>query len=145
MTTNHSTAHREAIRRTLAHHARGAGNPGTIAHATLTTWRPVAARLAPIIGTGGVDVLFKRSLHLTSVAYPWFAVAAEGWDDAALLASLEACLVDREDKNAVEAAQALLVTFYELLESMLGESLTRRLLGPVWTPESATPCLESTQ
>jgi hypothetical protein len=96
----------------------------------------VADRLAPVIGAQGVDVLFSRSLHLTSAAFPWLATAGDRGGSTAQLASLKARLAGRELDISAEASCALLVTFTELLATLIGESLTGRLLGPIWAPQS---------
>ena len=135
---------RDAIRRTLAHRAGAAPDAGAIAAATLATWHQTAARLAPVIGTRGVDALFVRALHLTSAAFPWLAMAGEQGNGAARLANFRARLEAREPAIAAEAGYALLATFNELLATLIGASLTERLLKPVWVPpppsdqESAT-------
>jgi hypothetical protein len=43
-----------------------------------------------------------------------------------------ACLAARQGASAAEAAQALLFNFTEMLSRLVGESLTERLLAPVW-------------
>jgi len=135
MSTTANDMRREAIRKTLAHHAGGAPDAGAVAEATLSVWHQVAGRLAPVIGTGGVDALFRRSLHLTSANFPWLAISDDAGNNAALLASFKARLASRETDTAVEAGHALLVIFTELLASLIGESLTERLLRPVWAPQ----------
>jgi hypothetical protein len=140
-TTDHETL-RESIRRTLAHTAGCASDASVIAEGTLGIWRQVAARLAPVIGARGVDVLFSRALHVTSRALPWLALPGEGGDSAAVLASLKARLAGREAAEAAESGSALLVTFTELLATLIGEPLTERLLGTVWVPPSRESALE---
>jgi hypothetical protein len=136
MSTTSNNMHHEAIRRTLAQGAGDAPDASAVAESTLNTWRQVAARLAPVIGARGVDVLFSRSLHVTSKDFPWLAIAGNDGNSAALLDSLKARLAGRETAAAAEASHALLVTFTELLTTLIGESLTERLLGPVWVPSS---------
>jgi hypothetical protein len=126
----------EAIQRTLTQRAGESANAYSIAEATISTWHQAAVRLAPLIGAQGVQVLFRRSLHLTSAAIPWIAVDPHDDGSAALLASLQARLAGREPVAASEAGQALLVNFTDLLATLIGESLTERLLAPVWTPPS---------
>jgi hypothetical protein len=41
------------------------------------------------------------------------------------------------------AGTALLVTFTELLVSLIGESLSERLLAPVWAPQLLASAQES--
>lgn len=136
---------REAIRTTLAHRDEGAPHEGTIARTTVHTLRQVAARLAPVIGAGGVDALLKRSQKLTSATFPWLAMAAPDGNGTALVTSLEARLVDHETDTAAEAGYALLVTFIELLASLIGEPLTERLLHTVWAPASTASVEERTK
>ena len=96
----------------------------------------MADRLAPVIGARGVDALFSRSLHVTSKTFPWLAMAGNDGNSAALLASLKVRLAGQETAAAAEASDALLVNFTELLATLIGESLTERLLAPVWLPPS---------
>jgi len=130
----------EAIRRTLAQGAGEAPDASAIAEATLNTWHQVATQLAPVVGVHGVDAIFSRSLHVTSKDFPWLAMAGNDGNDgndgnsAALLASLKARLAGQETAAAAEASHALLVNFTELLATLIGESLTDRLLAPVWMP-----------
>jgi len=126
----------EAIRGTLAQGAGEAPDASAIAEATLNTWRQVMDRLAPVIGAGGVDALFSRSLHVTSKTFPWLAMAGNNGSSAALLASLKVRLAGQETAAAAEASDVLLVNFTELLATLIGASLTERLLAPVWRPPS---------
>jgi hypothetical protein len=134
VTTTDNDLRRKAIRRTLAQRAGDTPDTSAVAEALLSTWHQMATRLAPVIGTRGVDALFSRSLHLTSSAFPWLAIAEGHGDSTAPLIRFRACLEVRETSDAAEASYALLVTFTELLATLIGESLTDRLLSPVWTP-----------
>ena len=132
MSTTCHTVRREALRETLARRAGYAPTTRSVADAALGIWQQMAARLEPVIGAGGVDVLFGRSLHLTGKAFPWLATAGAKGNSAASLGSLKACFEARETQVATEAGVALLAGFTELLAGLIGESLTERLLGTVW-------------
>jgi hypothetical protein len=137
MATTSDDLRREAIRGTLARSAGDSPDASAIAEATLNTWHQVATQLAPVVGVHGVDAIFSRSLHVTSKDFPWLAMAGNDGNDgnsAALLASLKARLAGQETAAAAEASHALLVNFTELLATLIGESLTDRLLAPVWMP-----------
>lgn len=135
---------RETIRRTLAHHAGKNLDASAVAAATLSTWQEVATRLAPVIGAQGVDVLFRRALHLTHRSFPWLAITGgEVKDIAVLLASLKEHLAACEPAVAVAASDTLLVTFTELLTIIIGEPLTARLLDSVWVPTAPASQLET--
>jgi hypothetical protein len=137
MSTVKNSMRREAIRRILAQRAGGAADASAIAEATLSTWRQMTAQLEPLIGVRGADALFSRSLHLTSKAFPSLAIGGNREGGAALLASLKARLEACEAAVATEASLTLLVTFSDLLATLIGEPLTERLLGTVW-PISAS-------
>lgn len=130
---------RKAIRRMLTDSTRGAPAADSIAEATVSTCRRISARLAPVIGAQGVGVLFSRSLHLTMTAFPWLAAAGEHRDSAALFESLKTSLAGSETAAAADASAALLVTFVTLLATLIGASLTERLLGPVWASPPPSP------
>lgn len=139
MSSTVNDLNREKIRRTLAHLVRG-GSPdaNAMAEASISTWHKVIAQLTPVIGTRGVDVLFSRSLHITSITFPWIINSGDHGDSSIMLVSIKARLAGHDVDVATEASHKLLLTFTELLTSLIGESLTERLLDPVWVSPSAT-------
>ncbi len=122
-------ARRLAIRQTVQRSGSGTVVP---AAAYFELWLQTARRLAPVIGTRGVDVLFGRALHIASRRFPWLPTAADG-ASAAPLEVLQACLAGRSAAETDDAGEAVLLIFAGLLEGMVGESLTTRLLGAGWT------------
>ena len=105
-----------------------------IAAACGALWLELDAALSPIIGTRGVVALGQRSLHLASAVHPWLAARQPGGPvvlDSALLVSL---LAQRSSDDAAAAADTFLQTLRELLTSLIGGSLTQRLLLTVWGP-----------
>ena len=105
-----------------------------IAAAGGALWLELAAVLTPIIGPRGVMALGERSLHLASSKHPWLAARQPGGPttlDAALLVSL---LAQRSSDEAAAAAHTLFPPRHELLSSLIGASLTERLLRTVWGP-----------
>jgi hypothetical protein len=139
MPTGDGNLLREAIRTTLAHRTGRLPDADATAEAAAATWRLVAVQLVPVIGARGLDVLFNRALHETSAAFPWLAVAVDRGGHASLLPNLMACLAGQDTSTAAEASNTLLLTFTELLATLIGQSLTTRLLAPVW----ARPSLSS--
>jgi hypothetical protein len=88
--------------------------------------------LQPIIGDRGVAALFNRSLSLSSAGFPWLAQGPAGVLAGADPASLNALLAAQPAREAAAGGNALLQSFDELLASLVGRSLTDRLLGSVW-------------
>lgn len=123
----------EAIRRTLAYYAGDIADASAIAEATLSIWHQVSARLLPVIGARGVDVLLNRSLYLTGTVSPLLAKSVDQGDRVTVLANIKTRLAASQTNTAAEASYTLFTTFSELLISMIGESLTERLLDAVWS------------
>jgi hypothetical protein len=120
----------------LADLVSGGADAEQVADAILAIWLEIDQALHPIIGHRGVAALYNRSLHLTAVTYPWLAI-----DQPVVLAAvdpsgLRAALVQQTATEAAVSGSALFQTFHELLASLIGASLTDRLLGSVWTHSS---------
>jgi hypothetical protein len=116
---------RNAIRTALAMGAEPAASHGL----ALRLWGRLQRQLAPVIGHQGVDALVDRSLQLTGInpARLYVPDAPERQRT-----SLEALLETTPEANAV-----LLETFTDLLATLIGASLTDRLLDPVWAEPKA--------
>ena len=103
---------------------------GQVADNALGIWREIDASLAPVIGRRGVAALYQRSLHLVRREYPWLLAAhsaATGFGDD--FSELQQALDLQTCTESIAANTALLNAFYGLLISLIGESLTRRLLN----------------
>jgi hypothetical protein len=133
----------EAIRRTLVLRAGATPNINAVTESTLGTWQAMAVRLTPVIGTHGVDALFRRSLHITSRVFPCFDIEDKELNGPALLNGIKARLALSDAATVAEASHALLVNFTVVLASLIGESLTERLLERVWISSSAESEQES--
>ena len=107
-----------------------------IADAIVAIWLEIDQALHPIIGHRGVAALYNRSLHLTAFAYPWLAIEQPAVTAAVDSSALRAALVQQTAVEAAVGGSALFQTFHELLASLVGASLTDRLLRSVWAPSS---------
>jgi len=134
MSTANTNARREAIQTVLAVRAGSVNDASALAQATVDRWRELTSQLAPVIGTGGVKVLFGRAVQQASANYPWLAVPVEDEIDAALLVNLEARFAGQDRATVEKAIATVLWNFVELLTTLIGESLTDRLLCPAWAP-----------
>ncbi|NRF70196.1 hypothetical protein HLB44_24620 [Aquincola sp. S2] len=97
------------------------------------------AALTPIIGGRGVAALYKRSLYLSAPAHPWLAGMHEGSTAAIDLIALRSVVSQQSGDEAVQGGNTLLLTFHKLLGSLIGLSLTERLLRPLWADSSSGP------
>jgi hypothetical protein len=125
------------IAATLANRAGADATPAQIADAMVAIWQDIDATLIPIIGHRGAVALYDRSRYLTGATHPWLAGKQEGLPAAIDLASLRSSVAQQSATAATAGATALLLTFHQLLATLVGRSLTERLLRPVWANTSS--------
>jgi hypothetical protein len=124
----------ERARRLLASAGDSGSSAADCAAAAWRVYEKLNARLAPLLGSVGVQALFVRSAKLTQADFPSLAEVAspEG------LTKLGACLQALAPAGATEAAAALFGTFLDLMTTFIGERLTVLVLRSAW------PTLEDT-
>jgi hypothetical protein len=115
----------------LAQLAANGAHAAQAASIAVTTWSAMDAALSPIIGQRGFAALYKRSLQLTRVEFPCLAAVQDGVLQLAEFSVLHAVLAQQPSATAAAASAALLESFHDLLTTLIGQSLTDRLLRPV--------------
>ena len=123
---------RRAIQRVLTREAGTGADAKALAAATLRVYDTLAGQLALLIGDGGVRALSARSLHLVQRDFPWLAEARETDPSRGPFAQLGSSLERQEPAVATEAAAAALATLGGLLEALIGEALTMRVVRAAW-------------
>lgn len=103
-----------------------------IARATSETWLLMCANLKPVIGGNGIDAILRRALYLTSTLFPWLAFSDEQVDHESLPAQIRRRFSGRGLFAATQASSSLLIAFTELLATLIGSTLSKQLLAPVW-------------
>ncbi len=106
-------------------------NPGELAAQSVARWRQIDLALTPIIGRRGILAIYKKALNITRNDFPWLAVVSEG--DAAFdnFVSLQSVLAQQTSAAVMAANLALHRSFNKLLGSLIGESLSERLLQSI--------------
>ena len=99
---------------------------------TIDLWQRLASELISIIGEGGFESLFSRSVQLTSATYPWMAPVHARARTESQFPDLKASLSGREFTEASEASISLLVTFCDVLAVLIGDTLTNTILSSAW-------------
>ncbi len=99
---------------------------------TIHLWDRLAAELILIIGEGGFQSLYSRSLHLAGAMFPWMAPGHPSQAADSRFASLRTSLEGRDAKEAGEASIALLDIFVDILSALIGEQLTTSILRSAW-------------
>ena len=116
--------------------AQGAG-PDEVAEAAVLIWRNTDAALAPIIGQQGVAALLRRSQYLLGDTYPWLASCPPDPPGAPAFDALKSALGAQAAADSAQANGVLLQVFHDLLSSLIGASLSERLLRSAWIPTSS--------
>ena len=112
--------------------ALGSPNSAEIADATVTTWQAASAALVPVIGQLGFAALFVRCVHLSAEQFPWLAISGPAAPGRVDLEALRTAFARQRSERAADGARALQHHFTDLLTSLVGASLTERLLRSVW-------------
>jgi hypothetical protein len=110
-----------------------------VALAVAGLWTEIENALSPIIGRRGVAALYNRSLSLGGREQPWLADGHHNGLAAVDTSALQAALSLRAPMVAARAAAAHLTCFHDLLASLIGPSLTERLLESVWATAPNAP------
>ncbi|MDR8363081.1 MULTISPECIES: hypothetical protein [Pseudomonas] len=128
----------------LTHRVGPNADIATTAQAITSILQNMDTALTPIIGQQGVAALYRRSLHLCAANHPRLAGTYDSVQASLDLTALKSVLVEQSEADALFFGEVLLTTFYELLTTLIGPSLTARLLRGVWEPSlSDTPSQEN--
>ena len=119
---------------TFADHVSLSKNPEHTLDLIIVSWEKVDQVLRPIIGRGGIEALFHRSVEITAEAYPWLTAASTDEKSALDFDVLRHALSKQSTSHFAGANDTLLLHFYYLLSNLIGLSLTDRLLRPVLDP-----------
>jgi hypothetical protein len=122
---------RQPIFEALRRRSEEGADAAQIAAVVATAMAAIETHLKPIIGKGGVVAMYRRSLLLVSSSHPWLTASDSSRNEIDLDA-LRALLAARGAADAASAGGALLQTFCDLLASLVGSSLSDRLLRNVW-------------
>ncbi|VVM39640.1 hypothetical protein PS645_00204 [Pseudomonas fluorescens] len=128
----------------LTHRVGPNADIATVAQAIASLLQEMDAALTPIIGQQGVAALYRRSLQLCASHHPRLAGTYDSVQASLDLIVLKSVIVEQSEADALFFGETLLMTFYELLTTLIGPSLTARLLCGVWAPSlSDTPSQET--
>jgi hypothetical protein len=110
----------------------------SVADVSILLWEQMAAEIISIVGEGGFDSLYARSIFLNQSTFPW--LAANPLPKAEhRFAELKSRLEAQVPAQAIEANSLLLITFTDILASLIGEPLITRILHLAWGDDIWTP------
>jgi hypothetical protein len=115
-----------------------------VAEMVASAFRGIDQVLAPIIGQRGVAALYKRSMHVAGQTHAWLPRSQEDVPAAMDVTALTTGLGQQTAAAAAAAGGQLIQIFCELLISLIGPSLTGRLLRTVWATFLSGSSLQET-
>ena len=102
-----------------------------LAAESVARWRQIDVALTPIIGRRGMVAIYKQALNLTHADFPWLGRVPEDESSFDNYVPLLEALEQQTSAKIVAANLALHRTFNNLLVSLIGESLSERLLASI--------------
>lgn len=109
-----------------------AQHPEKIADAAIDLWEQMATQIISIVGEGGFNSLYARSVFLTQSSFPWLASGGLSPQQDHRFAQLKTSLAGQMPEQAGAANSLLLTTFTDILAALIGEPLTTGILGSAW-------------
>ena len=101
-------------------------------NAAIDSWNRIATQIIAVVGEGGFNSLFARSVFLTEYTFPWLAAVLLSPQDDYRFAKLKISFEGKTLEQAKAANSLLLITFTDIMASLIGEQLTIRLLRSAW-------------
>ncbi|HEY8095012.1 MAG TPA: hypothetical protein VIE65_02825 [Methylobacter sp.] len=103
-----------------------------VADAAIIIWEQMATQIILIIGQGGFNSLYERSLFLTQSTFPWLSANSTASPTGQRFADLRKSFEGQSPVQVCEANSLLLITFTDILASLIGEQLTTSILRSSW-------------
>ncbi|HEX5338361.1 MAG TPA: hypothetical protein VFW53_07985 [Gallionella sp.] len=100
-------------------------------------WAQMAVQIVSIIGENGFHSLYARSVLLAQPQFPWLMIDPPLTGDGNRFAELKKCFERQIPAQINEANGLLLITFTDILASIIGEQLTGSILSLAWGNDDA--------
>jgi hypothetical protein len=118
----------ELLRQQLVKRRMSQPTEEEVAVTAIDLWEKISTQIISIIGEGGFDSLYMRSVCLTQSTYPWLAAVSLPPQADHRFEKLKISFEGQTPEQAKAANSLLLITFTDILASLIGEQLTIRLL-----------------
>jgi len=103
-----------------------------VAGAAIILWEQMATQIISIVGEGGFNSLYARSVFLTQSTFPWLADCSLSSLADHRFAELKMNFERQTSPHIKEVNSLLLITFTDILASLIGEPLTTNILCTAW-------------
>ena len=99
-----------------------------VADAAINLWEHLATQIISIVGEGGFNSIYARSVFLTQSTFPWLAADSLSPQTDHRFAELKISLEGQTPEQTNAGNSLLLITFTDILASLIGEQLTSLIL-----------------
>ena len=106
--------------------------PDEYINQAIKLWECLAFELSYVIGVGGFQSLFLKSITTSNIRFPCLKPFRFTDDGDLTFECLRKCFEGCGVAEVREANESILKTHIETLSSILGKSLTTSILQPVW-------------
>lgn len=103
-----------------------------IVDAAIDLWERMANQIISIVGEDGFNSLYARCIFLSQSTFSWLATGPLAPQSDNRFAGLKTSLEAQNSAQASEATTLMLITFTDILSSLIGETLTTHILGLAW-------------
>lgn len=100
-------------------------------------WESMAAQIILIVGESGFISLYERTLSLLQPTFPWLIANSQSAQTENRFSELLIILERQSPEQARTANNQLLITFTDILASLIGEDLTNHILQTAWGVNTA--------
>lgn len=115
-----------------------------VADVIITMLRDTDASLVSIIGPKGVAALYRRSVQLCTSLHPSLVGTYLPLPEKLDLLHLKSILIQQDQNDVIFFGEELLKALYALLATLIGSSLSSRLLLDVWDNNLSAPPSQET-
>lgn len=119
-------------------------NIDQIADVIIAMLQETNAALVPIIGPKGVAALYRRSLHVCMALHTQMDGVYIRSSEPLELSDLKSILIQQNKNDVIFFGEELLKALYKLLTTLIGPSLSGRLLLDVWENNLSAPPVQET-
>lgn len=99
-------------------------------------WERMAKQIITVVGEGGFSALYIRGAYLARTTFPWLAANLSSPPADDRFVNLRSSLEGQTPEQARAANALLLITFTDILASLIGEELTIRILRSAWDKDA---------
>lgn len=103
----------------------------------MALWNKMATQITSIVGEGAFASIYSRSVFLAQAQYPWLPDRSQPPQLEQWFADLKTSFSGQPSAVARDANRLILVTFTDILASLIGEDMTSGILRSAWGSDTS--------